>query len=581
MKSLNITKRILVLCLASWIAFTSVFFAYQESCHAAEWIAGAVAAIGGAPIVTALVIGGVVVAGGIALHELSQTDAQDHATFLNGLKDSFTGYCEEQAIEEINREGQITDQGEIIIEAGKRAGATVKNFWDNAVNATVTTGSKLKASAVEKWKLFSAITANVADVGLSSSGGGVIDPDTRFRPSIINYNSGFEGITATQPENIGSNTQAMDGRSYIVKGTVTATNFQNVSLDFLNSTYLTIPILFAMPYVDGNNTYLWTVIMCLQFERSTGNYLGSYKYNNSDNLSGDMINMLNNYIGLTNISIVLSRSATGQTPMERANELCTIIGGNKDVLAVGNSDVIPSWKRTLNNTLSNTHIGQAIQTGRRQLVNDGDEITSVFETDAIPAKKTGVTAQDGVITAPVGWDIPAGGVYDDVFKGTLPWRDVVDGVGAVEIPIPDIIDKPDGGTKVKAYEDTRVNDPSKPEEDPEDPEVDPEDPEWGDVIEDQGGPFYPAQMDLTSIFPFCIPFDIIYLVQKFGNVTGVPPRLEFPIVYPQALQPVLGESYVVVVDFADYVTIRNIIRVFLLLLFIIGLMQITRQIIRG
>ena len=89
-------------------------------------------------------------------------------------------------------------------------------------------------------------------------------------------------------------------------------------------------------------------------------------------------------------------------------------------------------------------------------------------------------------------------------------------------------------------------------------------------------------MDLTELFPFCIPFDIIYLVKKFDVSGANAPVITLPLKYPNAIRGAMGsDRYVVTIDLGDYVVVRDVIRIFLLLLFIAGLMKVTRDLIRG
>lgn len=576
-KSLNISKRILVMMLACWIAFTSVFFAYQETTQAAEWVAGAIATIGGAPIMTALVIGGVVVAGGIAIHELSQTSADDYRAFYEGIKNGFQGFVAEQEAQIAKEQNSsLTDQEAADIGVAN-ARDTINNFTKNAIDVGVTTGKNLKAKAVEYWKLFCGITGNIADVGLID---GEITDTTPIKPktSVINGNYNFSVL-----DNIGANTIEYDGNSYLVKGQYQGyTNGQwvthNVDTSTVSTDRIRLPYMFFFPL--SNNREYHVRYRSVDINKLTGEVIA---FTNSTDVGSygigsyaSVAEAVNVFTSRTNLPVIVNLD-----PGNSNDNIST--STYAEMLAVGLvSASVPQWKRTVNDVLSNTHIGNAIQTGRRVLVNEGDEITSVFQQDSIPTKKTGVTVQDGVMSAPVGWDIPLGGVYDDVFRGALPWSKVLDGVGTVEVPSDDVIGTTDNDTRVEAPADTVVNDPSYPRDDPDDPTQNPpNNPTWEDVFNNQGGLFYPEQMDLTKIFPFCIPFDIIYLVDKFGNTSGIPPRLEIPIVYPELLQPTLGEAYIVVIDFADYVVVKDVIRVFLLLLFIVGLMQITRQLIRG
>lgn len=576
----NFAKRSLMLLLVAWITFTSVFFAYQESTECAEWIAGTIASIAGGPILTALVIGGVVVAGGVALYELSQTDLQDHKNFVDGIKTGFQGFVAEQEKQiALEQDQSLSDQQAADIGVSN-ARNYVNNFYDNAINTVKTTGSNLKSKAVEYWKLFCAITGDVADNGIIENNGDITSStiiDVPFN-NLTSLNFSFNNTS------IGSNCSVFNNKYYIVSGEYPVLDGNN----FVSTSYTTqeTDTAFYIPYLQiqtyDHTGYVGYELCLLTIRKSNNSFLNSvsiFSTNISSSNVEDNVRIINNLASFCTFPIVIWQNSFNIMDLY-----------NSGKLSVGASNsFVPDWKRSLDNTLSNTHIGQAIQTGRRQLVNSGDHIISVFQEDSVPVKKTGVEVNDGVVSAPVGWDIPAGNTWDDVFLGNKPFSDVVDDTGCVSVPSDDIIGSNPTDTVVDYpvstdvqdsadYPKTDVDDPSWTDEKPQDTPDKP----YQDILDDQSGSFYPAAMDISELFPFCIPFDIYYLVQKFTVQQGEAPVLTIPIVYPRAIQTAMGsDHYDVVIDFNDYITLRNIIRIFLLLLFIIGLMQITRNLIRG
>lgn len=84
----------------------------------------------------------------------------------------------------------------------------------------------------------------------------------------------------------------------------------------------------------------------------------------------------------------------------------------------------------------------------------------------------------------------------------------------------------------------------------------------------------------TSIadkFPFCIPFDVIYLV-KAMNASSEVPRFELPFkIHYQNI----NYEHTFVVDMTDWDVAVKILRTMLDLLFIAGLISTTRELIRG
>lgn len=79
---------------------------------------------------------------------------------------------------------------------------------------------------------------------------------------------------------------------------------------------------------------------------------------------------------------------------------------------------------------------------------------------------------------------------------------------------------------------------------------------------------------LQNVFPFCIPFDLIELINVM-NVDAQAPYFEYPIY----IQGVCDEK--IIIDFSDYDDLAEIIRTFETLFFILGLILLTRNIIRG
>lgn len=81
--------------------------------------------------------------------------------------------------------------------------------------------------------------------------------------------------------------------------------------------------------------------------------------------------------------------------------------------------------------------------------------------------------------------------------------------------------------------------------------------------------------DLTTVFPFCIPFDLMRAVQ-YLECKGVAPCWKFPFVIDS-----LDFSYTFVVDMAKFESLAKIMRSCETLLFVGGLIVITRNIVRG
>lgn len=86
--------------------------------------------------------------------------------------------------------------------------------------------------------------------------------------------------------------------------------------------------------------------------------------------------------------------------------------------------------------------------------------------------------------------------------------------------------------------------------------------------------------DLRLVFPFCIPFDLIHLIQAFETEPEAP-VFEFPfdleLENPWTGKKILDYHHVFKLDMSDYEPVIKIFRIFEIIFFIIGLLMITRQ----
>lgn len=86
--------------------------------------------------------------------------------------------------------------------------------------------------------------------------------------------------------------------------------------------------------------------------------------------------------------------------------------------------------------------------------------------------------------------------------------------------------------------------------------------------------------DLRLVFPFCIPFDLVHLIQAF-EAEPEAPVFEFPfdleLENPWTGKKILDYHHVFKLDMSDYEPVIKIFRIFEIIFFIIGLLMITRQ----
>lgn len=155
-------------------------------------------------------------------------------------------------------------------------------------------------------------------------------------------------------------------------------------------------------------------------------------------------------------------------------------------------------------------------------------------------------------------DIPS--IRDGIIEGNpdIPWTDVWDGV----INIPDVV--------IPALDFPIVDNPAKPGETTAPTATPLPTPSPGEGI-DNTKPI----VDLSKFFPFCIPFDLIHLVQAL-DADPVAPKWILKLEPPQF--PVEWE---VTLDLSQFESLAKIFRTGETLLFVVGLILITRGIIKG
>lgn len=141
---------------------------------------------------------------------------------------------------------------------------------------------------------------------------------------------------------------------------------------------------------------------------------------------------------------------------------------------------------------------------------------------------------------------------------------------------------PDPNPNPDPKPDPDPNPDPKPDPDPNpDPDPDPKPttaPKPDDTNTDVNPDDYKA--DLRLVFPFCIPFDLIHLIQAFETEPEAP-VFEFPfdleLENPWTGKKILDYHHVFKLDMSDYEPVIRIFRIFEIIFFIIGLLMITRQ----
>ena len=102
----------------------------------------------------------------------------------------------------------------------------------------------------------------------------------------------------------------------------------------------------------------------------------------------------------------------------------------------------------------------------------------------------------------------------------------------------------------------------------------PDKPDTDDVDPDK------YKTDLRLVFPFCIPFDLIHLLEVL-DAEPEAPRFEIPVDIeaenPFTKKKIVDYHTTIVIDMSDYEEPVKVIRIFEIMFFILGLMLITRQ----
>lgn len=138
----------------------------------------------------------------------------------------------------------------------------------------------------------------------------------------------------------------------------------------------------------------------------------------------------------------------------------------------------------------------------------------------------------------------------------------------------DLVNKFIAGLKTSETPDPSPNPDPSPEPNPN---PDPSNPDNGDG-DNSGNPDIDKGSfvrDLRTLFPFCIPFDLIDCIRLF-NAEPVTPKIEVPMHFA-----FVDVDYTWEIDLKDFDGVATVCRSMFLILFIVGLVLITRTLIRG
>lgn len=509
---------------------------------------------------TALNAGGGVRGGGVSMSAFEHSSREDLHELQVQVMLAYTAFCiwKEKGKLELDHpdwsEEEVSQQAEV---NGRLAS---DRFQNSAINVTDTT-KNLTIKDFGYWKEFCNTFNSIAKNGLGIGSSGIV------KGKVIS-NSG--NIILNNNETTGENTFLYNDKYYVQKSNYRWWN--GSSWEIKEYQPLNIPTdRVRIPYIAfklyNNNTVDYLKLF-IDVNRLTGEIITRGSFDTLQGVSGV------SSIGLEQVIInMVSRSGSvfpiiiDDTISSDGDYIESIANNYSENLSVENSNSnVQEYEQDIKNALDFTEAGKAIREGAK----DGQE--EIIKSGAIPVKRSSVRTGEETATGEVGWDVPNTRTLEGAIAVPGTQDDVVEGMGIITVP-EDVVTPKDDDTVAEWAKDEPISIPDTKDE-PISKPID-------DVISDQYGDYYPTQISLGDFFPFCIPFDIYYCVQKFNVGQGEAPIIHIPIVYPRALQGALGESYDVIIDFNNYIALRNIIRAFILIFFLIGLMQVTRNLIRG
>lgn len=502
---------------------------------------------------TALNAGGGVRGGGVSLGYFERSSREDMHNLQTQVMIAYTAFCiwkEKQNLSNLHpdwSEEEINQQSEL---EGRLAS---DRFQNSVINVNDTTNN-LTIKDFGYWKEFCDSFNNIARNGLGDVSIG--------ENTVINvpFYNGTSINTSFPMTNIGANTFDWNGYFFVDSGQYFDTENKQIieySVGNVPTDRIRVPY-FGITWTRDDGQFNIIGILA-DFNRLTGEFITSSSIPDTGHWVVYTLQKLNEFIENCNFPIYISSQKMSFVNIQDwgkdYNNLSVAVGGSTQ-----------AYEQDIENALNNTEAGKAIKEGAK----NGQE--EIIKEGYIPVKRSSVRTGEETATGAVGWDVPDTRTLEGAIAVPDTQDDVVEGMGIINVPKDRVTPNTDD-TVAEWAKDEPISIPDTKDE-PISKPID-------DVISEQYGDYYPTQISLGDFFPFCIPFDIYYCVQKFNVSQGEAPIIHIPIVYPRALQSVLGESYDVVIDFNNYIVLRNIIRGFILIFFIVGLMQITRNLIRG
>ena len=497
---MKIKKRVFSLIIAIFISILSVITSYTEvmafDIPTAFW--GTLEA--SRAFWTALNTGGAL-ENGISISKFERSSREDVQKLMVNILVAYKAFCiQKEKIQVALEHDNWTDE-QILSEATTRAQQDVNNFKTNAIDVTNTT----KNITLKDWGYWREFCQHIKSVAKNGLGGSIGNGSVRGK---VNNNSGY---TFTNAINSGENTFDYDEHYFIYKGTYALAKngnwvVENYETGDVPTDRIRIPYICT---VDVTNTLFFYELDYVDINRLTGNIIGGFRnivkqqmvnYANSDYQTA-----LETLLSMSNFPCIINHSNS----TDFISECCNNYKNTLDVENVTSS--APLYEQEISDALNDTEVGQAI-------IEGGTQKKEVVTEGTIPLKRSSLKTNEETATGVIGWDIPDTTTLEGAIAQPETEDEEIKATGIISVPESAITNAQADTTTVSFPAETAVDSAVPITDNPAIPIT------VADVISIQGGEYYPNQIDLTQFFPFCIPFDLAYCIQKFAVGHGQAPR---------------------------------------------------------
>lgn len=240
---------------------------------------------------------------------------------------------------------------------------------------------------------------------------------------------------------------------------------------------------------------------------------------------------------------------------------------------------IPEWRKplenndihitSLNNILSNNY--DVISSKNSQVLTDNPDLVNCPRDVTMPNLDDYQRIRDGYINGQLSYEdyINALNKLIGVTGVNVGGDGVIVGDNGLTIPVDTPVDYPIPTTNTGTTVGDMLNEREKEEEKEDEKEDEKEEEETNNEDTIKGYP------DLTDYFPFCIPFDILKLLNSIKTEPEIP-HFEIPVDID-----VFNVHYTIVIDFEQFSNLSTILRTFLALIWTAFLILKSRNLVKG